>query len=247
MKIALDAQSRVKETAFKLRRTGWVPGIVYGAGLPEALAIKVERKAFQSAFKSAGETQVIELKVGDKTVSVLLHDYQRDPMTNAVIHVDFLAISKDKRFKIDVPLKFTGVAPAVKNLGGVLITNLRELEIEAVPGSLPAFLEVSLASLVNYHDEILAQDVKMPEGAKVMNEPHVSIVAVLPPRTQAELESLSGVVEEKVEEVGADKVGKAEEAEGEAAAGAAPGAKPAAGVKPAAPAPKAAPAKGAAK
>lgn len=216
MPLTLTATTRdaVKERTARLRRAGGIPAVVYGPGFA-ATSIAVQAREFKTTFAKAGETQIIELTVGQASWPVLVHDFQRDPMTGAVSHIDFLKIVMDRVLTASVPLQFVGVAPAVKDLGGVLITNLREVEVKALPDHIPAHISVDVTGLKAYRQEILARDLVLPAGVTLVTNPGSSIIAVLPPRTQAELEALSEKVEEKVADVASAKPEKT--AEGEAA------------------------------
>lgn len=213
MKLTLNVKKRGTLKPNQMRRQGLLPAVIYGPDLAEPKVLELNAKEFQQIFKEAGETQIIEATEGKLTWPVLVHNYQRDPISAMISHVDLLVVSQNRKIVTHIPLHFSGLAPAVKSLGGVLITNLRQIEVEAIPGTIPARLEVDLGGLVAFHDEILVGDLPIPEGVEVLTEVHLSVVSVLPPRTQAEIESLDEVVEERVEDVGADKVGKIEEDE----------------------------------
>lgn len=210
-----------------LRRRGLIPAVVYGPGQPSA-SVQVERQAFLKVFAAAGETQLVELKLGSEAIPVLVHDYQRDPLSDQITHVDFLRVVMDKAIAAKVPLKFAGISPAAKDLGGVIVTNLREIEVKARPNQIPAFLAVDLSGLKHFHEEILVSTLALPAGVTLLTAANLAIISVLPPRTQSELDALSGTVEEKVEEVETVKREKAP-AEGEAAEGEVAGAPAAAG------------------
>lgn len=98
-------------------------------------------------------------------------------------------------------LIFEGEAPAVKNLEGVLIKNITEVEVEALPKDLPHEIKVDISCLETFDEHIKIKDLKLPEGVKVLAEPEEVIALVTPPRTKEELEELEEKPEEKVEEV----------------------------------------------
>lgn len=182
---------------------GNVPAILYGAGL-ENIILQVEKNAFDKVFKEAGET-LIDLKVGDKVYSVLIYDTQKHPYTGELIHVDFYQPNLKEEVETEVPLEIEGEAPAVKNLGGTLITNIKELSIKALPKDLPSKIKINVENLNTFDDFILVKDIKMPVGVAVLDNPEEIVVQVVEPeKVEKELakpleEKLPEVVEKKEE------------------------------------------------
>jgi large subunit ribosomal protein L25 len=209
--LAVEKRDTKGASARSLRRAGTVPAVVYGAH-QEALPIAVEARAFDKAFKLAGESAVIALEGLGATIPVLVQEVDLDPLTYLPRHIDFYAITKGEKVEVAVPLSFIGESAAVK-AGANLIKVLRELEIEADPMNLPAAIEVDLTLLANLGDQIHASDLKLPAGVVLMIEPE-EVVALV-----------QEVVEEKEEAPVADlsaieveKKGKVEDAEGAGAA-----------------------------
>ena len=185
-----------------LRNQGLVPAIVYG-GSESGIPLILDLKEFKRVFKRAGETTLIKLFI-DKTNSsknVLIHDIARDPVTDEIKHVDFYEVKMDEKIAAKVPLVFMGSAPAVSDLGGVLVKAIQELEIRALPADLPREIEVDISALKTFDDNIAAKDIKLPKNVELLENASASLASVAPPRSEAELEELSGAVEEKVEEV----------------------------------------------
>jgi large subunit ribosomal protein L25 len=215
MILELKAQAR-KDTGRKLktlREKGFIPAVVYGPGHKPA-SIQVAYNDFKKAFDEAGESTLIKLEVDGHVKNVLIHDVSIDPIDDTFIHIDFYQVVMDKTIKTHVPLVFAGEAPAVKGMDGVLIKNLTELEIEALPKDLPHEIKVDISSLDSFDKHIRIKDLPIPEGVKVLEESEELIVSVIPPRSEEELKALEEKPEEKVEEV--EKVGeKPEEGEGE--------------------------------
>jgi large subunit ribosomal protein L25 len=202
MILELNAQTR-KETGRKLRTLrgkGFIPAVVYGPG-HKPVSIQVSYGDFKKAFEEAGESTLIKLKVDDHIKNVLIHDVSIDPIDDTFIHVDFYQVIMDKIIKTHVPLIFDGEAPAVKGLDGVLIKNLTELEIEALPKDLPHEIKVDISSLDSFDKHIRVKDLQIPAGVKVLSESEELVVSVIPPRSEEELKALEEKPEEKIEEV----------------------------------------------
>lgn len=213
MILELKAEAR-KDTGRKLRalrEKGFIPAVVYGPGHKPA-SIQVNYNEFKKVFDEAGESTLVKLKVDDHLKNVLIHDVSIDPIDESFVHVDFYQVMMDKVIKTHVPLVFEGEAPAVKNLDGVLIKNLTELEIEALPKDLPREIKVDISLLDSFDKHIRIKNLQLPEGVKILEEPEELIVSVIPPRSEEELKELEEKPEEKVEEV--EKVGEKPE-EGE--------------------------------
>ena len=193
-----------------LRRDGILPAVVYG-GEDGTTPIELNRKEFSKVLKAAGETTLVKLFVGGKAKNVLIHDVSRDPMTEEVRHVDFYEVNMDEKITTKVPLVFIGEALAVSDLSGILVKAMQELEIRALPADLPHQIEVDISQLKTFDDNILVKDIKLPKSVETIEHKETSVAVVTPPRTEAEIEALSGQVEEKVEEVAVETEEKVKE------------------------------------
>jgi len=197
-----------------LRRKGVIPAVVYG-GKDGSVPIELDLKDFLGIFKTAGETTLIKLFVGDKIKNVLIHDIGYDPVSDRVDHVDFYEVKMDEKIVTEVPLVFIGDAPAVIDLGGILIKAMQELKVRALPAHLPHQIEVDVSHLRTFDDNILVKDIKLPENVEVLEHDETSVATIVPPRSEAELDALKGEVEEKIEEVKIETEEKAKEREDE--------------------------------
>lgn len=206
-KIRNDLGRKVKKT----REGGILPGVLYGPELKESQNVEINLKDFERAFKGAGESSLISLEIGGENFPVLIHDFQKDPLTEKFIHVDFYQPKLKEEIEVKVPLVFDGEAPAVKELGGTFIKNISEVRVKAFPQNLPHEIRANIGKIKTFEDFILIQDLSMPENVKILNHPD-EIVASVAPLEKVE-EELEKPIEEKVEEV--EKV-VAEKKEGEA-------------------------------
>jgi large subunit ribosomal protein L25 len=214
MELELNAEPRqVTGNELKtLRQKGFIPGIVYGAG-QKNISIQVDYQEFRKVFEEAGESTIIKLKIGNEAKNVLIHEVAKDPVSDKFIHIDFLQVRMDKAITAEVGLVFEGEAPAVKELEGVLVKNITEVEVEALPKDLPHELKVDISVLKTFDDNIKIKDLKLPPGVEIKIEPEEVIALVTPPRTEEELEELEEKPEEKVpEEEKAEEVAPSEEA-----------------------------------
>ncbi len=167
-----------------LREQGLIPAVLYGHNF-ENKNLSLNYKDFLNIYDKAGESTLIDIKIGDEeNVKALIQDVQYHPVTDSVIHVDLRAVLMDEKIETRIPLKFTGVAPAVKELGGVLVTPLEEVHVKALPGSLISEIEVDISSLADFNSAIHIKDLNVPEGIEILVEEEVAVAIVEPPAQQ---------------------------------------------------------------
>ena len=214
-KILLEVQVRdLKLSPSYLRSQRRIPAICYGHK-EKSMALEVDYQSFRKAFDRAGGNQVIELSVDGKKKPVLVHDVQYDPLTDKVAHIDFINISMDEEVKANIPVVVTGLAPAVKNLGGILTTLKHEIEVRCLPGDLPQNITVDVSALENLHSSIHIRDIDLPKGVKVTAGPDEVIVTVAPPKAEEEVATPAAT--EAAPVAGAEGAAPAEGAAAEAA------------------------------
>ena len=177
-----------------------IPAISYGHKIKNTM-LDVDYREFQKVYSKAGVSSLIELDVeGEKEKRiVLIHDYQRDAVSDRFIHVDFFETSAKEEVEVKVPLVFEGISLAVKDLGGTLVKNISELELKALPQNLPHEIKVSIDTLNTFADHILVKDLILPKDVKISAKPEEIVVSVAEPAKVEE--ELATVIEEKVEDV----------------------------------------------
>jgi len=137
-----------KNAARRVRAKGKVPAVVYGAAQP-AVAVEVDPKQIQKILHSeTGHNSIFDLDVAGSTAKVMIVDWQYEPIKGKLIHIDFKRIALDKPIRVEVPIQLTGTAEGVKTQGGILDQTLREVEIECLPGDIPANIQLDVTSLV---------------------------------------------------------------------------------------------------
>ena len=213
----IAAQSRDSHVG-ELRRAGNVPAVLYGHGI-EAQSVSIEMRAFMKLLPKAGYTTIINLVLDDKKEHpVFIRDVQFHPVKSTVMHVDFYQVRMDEKVTAKVPLKFIGESAAVKDMAGTLVRSMDELEVEALPIDLPHELEVDISTIKDFDTQLHVSNITLPKGVVALAEADEVIALVQPPRSEAEMDSLSEEVKEDVEAVeGVKKEEPVEEgAEGEA-------------------------------
>jgi len=160
-----------------LRDAGKLPGVVYGR-THVAASVAVSLSDFEKVWKEAGESSVVTLTGAEGQTEVLINDVDIDPVTGKPRHVDFYAIEKGKKVEVEVPLTFEGIAPAEKELGGIVIKVIHELAIEAFPKDLPHEITVDLSVLKDFESQILIKDIKLPSGVTATADPEEVVVTI---------------------------------------------------------------------
>jgi len=205
-----ERPERGSRSSRRLRRAGYVPGIVYGAGA-EPLAFKVGARDLRIALQDP--SAVLDLEVGSgSTRPVIVKEEQRHPVRDEVVHIDLLQVRLDETIQSTVMVELEGAdeAPGVVE-GGVLEHVTRELNIEALPTSIPERIVVDVSSL-QATDTLALSAVTPPSGVTFLDDPEETVIATVTMPTQIELPE---EVEEETELVGEEAVVTDVPAEGE--------------------------------
>ncbi len=196
-----------------------MPAILYGRG--KNLPLQVNYQDFIRVLNDAGESTLVNLKVGGadgqiEEKNVLIHDVEREPIDDRVIHADFYEVSMSEKITAPVPLVFIGESAAVRSLGGTLVKNMNEVEIKALAKDLIREIEVNVGVLETFDDRIDIKDLTIPSGGEILAEPDEAVALVLPPRKE-EAEAVApvaeGAAEEKTAEEGQEEESEDKEAE----------------------------------
>lgn len=182
----LEIQKRTKKDKLEdVRAKGFMPAVFYGKKTAST-PISVTLPSFLKTWKEAGESTVVTLKEGKEEYDALIHDVDIDPVTDMPRHADFYVFEKGQKMEISVPLEFIGLAPAVKELGGILVKVLYELKVEAEPKNLPHTITVDTTSLIDFQSRILAKDIKLPEGVTLLEKADEVVALVTQPKEEKE-------------------------------------------------------------
>jgi large subunit ribosomal protein L25 len=178
MTITLQVKERKErgKQLLKLRQNGGVPAVVYGPK-EATVALTLDAKDFEKAFRAAGESSVLVLTGAGEDKEVLVHDISYDRLKGSVDHVDFYAVEKGKEVTVTVQLSFIGEAPATK-LGGSLTKALHEVEVTAKPAKLPHEIVVDVSVLNTFEDHIRVKDLNVPSDVKIENDPEEMVAVV---------------------------------------------------------------------
>ncbi len=170
-----------------VRKAGKVPAVFYGKK-EASTPISVPKIDFLKVWKKAGESSVVTLETPTGSKESLIQDVDLDPITGIPRHADFYVFEKGHKVEVELPLEFSGVSPAIKDLGGMLVKVLYELKVKAMPKDLPHDINIDISSLINFGDQILAKDIVLPTGVELRESPEEVIALVSAPREEKEEE-----------------------------------------------------------
>jgi large subunit ribosomal protein L25 len=203
IQLNVTPRTAVGKTTHTFSKDGIMPAVVYGPK-QEALSITLSVADFTKILRDEGETSVVTLEGLGAPMQVMIHEVDRNPVTNAPRHADFYAIEKGAKVEVAIPLSFVGESAAVK-AGANLVKVMHELEIEAAPDKLPHEIEVDISGLNEIGDQIHVSDLKIPAGVTVKVEGD-EVVAVI--QAPAEEDAEAPVLDMSAIEV--EQKGKAE-------------------------------------
>ena len=161
----------------KLRKSGQIPATVYGKNV-KSISIVVPADSFAKTYGEAGETGLIELSVDGSVRPVLIHHVQKDPVTWAILHIEFHQVDLKEKVHANVPLELIGESPAITEKRGVLLTILDEIEVEGLPTNLVDKIEVDVSGLSEVNQEVRIGDLKIPAGLTALSDATLTVVKI---------------------------------------------------------------------
>lgn len=193
-----------------LRAAGKFPAVLYGHGsAPQSIAI--EAKAFEDTVHHGGLSSLITLTAGGKKAdTALIREVQRDPLTRRVLHADLQRVSANETVRTKLFVVTVGTAAGVKDAGGVLDVVTHELEIEGPANRIPDNIEVDVSGL-GLHEHIVAGDVKLPDGFKMITPADTNVVGVEASKTERQLEEPAATEQAEPEVIGEKPEGETAE------------------------------------
>lgn len=173
-------------TINQLRGEGKIPAELYGTGQKNQ-HLFLNKTEFEKVYQTAGETSLIDLVIDKSSpVKVMVHELQRDPVSDKIKHIDLYQVRMDKELTVAVPLVFIGESKAVKEMGGTLITSLNEVEISCLPNDLISQIEVDVTVLQTFDEVIRVGNLKVPEAIKILTAVDSTVATVVPPELEKE-------------------------------------------------------------
>jgi large subunit ribosomal protein L25 len=191
--VKADRRTVVGKQVSALRRAGKLPAVLYGRHI-DPMPISLDLKESTRILDRLSPSALILIKMDGEQHYALVRDKQRNLLLGSLRHVDFLAVSLTEKVRSSVSIQLTGESPAVEELSGILVLNIEELEVEALPRDLPERIVVDISGLKEIGDTIFVREISLPAGIEVLSDPDEAVVLVTQPVIEEEIE------EEKVEE-----------------------------------------------
>jgi len=181
------AGKNAKNEARRLRAAGSVPAVVYGASTgdaPASLPVSVDPKSLLRILHSdSGVNTLIKLRVDGTETSVLVKEYQLDPITNRLLHADFYQLAMDKVLTLTVPVVLRGEPRGVKLQGGLLDFVTRDIEVECLPANIPEHIDIDVSGL-ELHQSIRVRDLPANDKWKAVSDGETMLVHIVMPKAE---------------------------------------------------------------
>lgn len=161
----------------EVRKGGKMPAVLYGPK-ESNMSLLVETKEFAKILKEAGESTVVTIETPDGNKDVLIYSVDFQPVSGEPIHADLYAVDKTKKVTVSVPIEFEGIAPAIKELGGILVKVMHEIEVEALPQDLPHDIVVDVSGLTTLESQVLIKDLVPPKGVEFLAEAEEVVASI---------------------------------------------------------------------
>lgn len=167
-----------KNAARRVRVSGKIPAVVYGAG-QDAVAVSVDPRVITKILHSdSGHNTIFDLNVeGSAVVKAMIVDWQHEPIKGKLLHIDLKRIAMDKMMRVSVPIQLVGTSIGVKSQGGILEHVLREVEIECLPNDIPSHLDVDISGL-ELHGIIHVSDLPHSGSIKFLGDENATVAHV---------------------------------------------------------------------
>ncbi|HUF53312.1 MAG TPA: 50S ribosomal protein L25 [Dehalococcoidia bacterium] len=215
-KTALQVAKRnvLGKNVAKLRRNGVTPGNIFGKG-QESIAIQVSSDDFRHFIHDHGRNEIVYVDVEGENRPTFIRNIQRNPITDQILHVDFLQVDLTQKVRLEVAIHLEGIPPAL-DLGGILTHALNSVDVEALPTNVPSALTLDVSVLTEMGQSIHVSALEAPEGVDILTDPETVIARIDIPaaeKSEAELAE-EGEAAEGEEGEAAEGDEAAEEAEG---------------------------------
>lgn len=168
-----------------LRRAGITPIHVYGSGM-ESLSLQVSTAELIHTLAQVGRTSPLTVRSNGDEHFVMVREVQRHPVTDHLLHVDLIQVSRTERMRTQVPLMIEGEAPATRQQGVMLVQDLHEVEVEALPMDLPSSFTIDVSILTEVDMGIYVRDLEVPSAVSLITDPAAPITRTVLTRVAAE-------------------------------------------------------------
>jgi large subunit ribosomal protein L25 len=192
-KVVLNATKRdvIGKQVKALRREGKLPAVIYGRHT-EPIKINLDAHSASLALGRLTSSSLVTINVDGTEYPALVREKQRDFIKNRLLHIDFLAVSMTEKLRTSVSVHLIGVSSAVKDFNAVLVKNLEQLEVEALPTDLPERIDVDITALAKPGDGIRVREVKVPDTVRILNDPDTMVAVATFAKVEEEVAGIPG-------------------------------------------------------
>jgi large subunit ribosomal protein L25 len=201
-----------KNASRRLRREGMMPAVFYGADRANVPLTLKKKDLFTILMSESRERTIFQISYDSELKDVMIKELQRNPVTDEILHADFIQIAMDRAIHVSIPVITVGEAVGVKTEGGFVDLITREVEIECLPKNIPERMEVDISNL-HLRQSLKVGDLTAPEGVKLISRPDMLLVIIEAPSKEEEV--AVAAEEEVVAEPAEPEVIKKERAEEE--------------------------------
>ena len=191
-----------KNAARRVRVSGKIPAVVYGAGL-DPVAVTVDPRIITRILHSeSGHNTIFDLNIeGGAAAKAMIVDWQNEPIKGKLLHIDLKRIAMDKTMRVSVPVQLVGIPTGVKTQGGILDQVMREVEIECLPGDIPSHIDVDVTNL-ELHGVVRIADLPHSGTIKFLGEEDATVAHVTIIKEEAPAETEAAPAEPEVAKKG---------------------------------------------
>ena len=210
--LTLSPRDVVGKKVKRLRRQGLVPVHYFGNGT-ESLPMQVEGAVLRRVLPRAGTNVPISIDIegsGGENIC-FVKEVQRHPVTEDILHVDFLRVDVTQSIRAEVPIILEGIAPAARDLGGTLLQTLDTVLVEALPMRIPASFTIDVSGLDDFDKTIRVDSLTLSADVTILADPGQMITTVVRPRIEEEPEAEEELLEEGEEAEGEEAAAEATE------------------------------------
>ena len=178
-KILIQAEKRevTGKKVGALRRQGKLPGVMYGRHIDPMPILMDLREASKALFKLSASS-IVTIELGGEEFPALVREKQRDYIKNILEHVDFQVVSMKEKIRTLVTVELIGTSPAVKDFNGVVVQNLNQIEVEALPNDLPDRLELNMETLEEIGSSLLVSDLEVSDKVTILSNLEETVVVI---------------------------------------------------------------------
>jgi len=228
LKLTAEKRKVFGKQVKQFRGEGLLPAVVYGRAF-DAIPLLIDGKEFRQVYSMASGNQLIDLKVKGirKPEKALVREVQRDPVSRAILHVDFYRVSMTERITTEIPITLVGESLLAAGANAIMLYGVSSIEIQCLPEDLPESIEVDVSTLEEIGQAVFVRDLPLGENIELLTDPEEMVVRVSATREidlgieeEVEIEEIEGeLAEGEVPEAAEGETPASETGEGDATAG----------------------------